>query len=58
MVSDALKRQKEEAAPPPTREEYKGAQDSIEFQLGYRLGYHHCADDMIEIAEDEEEISD
>lgn len=55
MISDELKKHKEEAAPPPDREEAKGVLDTVEGQLGYKLGWHHCADDMIEIAEDEED---
>lgn len=55
MISDELKKHKEESAPKPDRDEVKGVLDTLEGQLGYRLGFHHAMDDSIEIAEDEED---
>lgn len=51
---EALTRHKEAAAPAPEREDYAPIQDTIGFQLGYRLGWHHGLGDAIEIAEEVE----
>jgi hypothetical protein len=55
--SEALRKQKEDAAPlePEERSDARVAVNTIQGQLGYRLGYHHAMDDAIEIAEEEEE---
>ena len=55
-VTDELKKHKEKFPPRPSREEMKGVLDTVEGQLGYRLGCHHTIDDAIEIAEEEEEV--
>jgi hypothetical protein len=49
---EALTRHKEQAAPAPEREQYAPIQDSIAFQLGYKLGWHHGMSDAVEIAEE------
>jgi hypothetical protein len=55
-VSEELRKHKDQAPPAPGREESKAVKDTLEGQLGYRLGWHHAMDDAIEIAEDEEEL--
>jgi hypothetical protein len=53
--SEELKKEKDAALAPPSREAMKGVLDTVEGQLGYRLGWHHAMDNAIEIAEEEED---
>lgn len=54
-VTEELKKQRDAFPERPSREELEGVLDTIEGQLGYRLGCHHTIDDAIEIAEEEED---
>lgn len=55
MISEQLRKHKDEAAPPPDRESVRGLRDTPEYRAGYSEGFHHAMDDSIEIAEDEED---
>lgn len=54
MISEELRRHKDEAAPPPDREEVKGMRSTPEYRAGYQEGFHHAMDDSIDIAEEAE----
>lgn len=51
---DALRAHQEAAPPKPDRADCEPVKDTIEFQLGYRLGWQHAAEDAVEIAEEAE----
>ena len=53
--SEELKKERDSAAEPPSREDGKRVLDTVEGQLGYRLGWHQAMDSAIEIAEEEED---
>lgn len=49
----ALRYLQDEAAPPPVVPvEFR---DRIEYQLGYRLGWHNAIEDAIDLIEEQEE---